>query len=249
MSDVDTRHLRIGTCGFAEAQDQIFADFSILEVQKTFYQPPKVETAARWRRTAPSDFLFTLKAWQLITHESSSPTYRRLRESLSDEELDRCGRFRWNDTTREAWQRTQEIADALEAPAVLFQTPKSFEPTDENLANLRTFLTEANRQKRTIVFEPRGQEWTSDLVGSLAEELNFVHGVDPFLCSPATNGLRYLRLHGRPEYAYSYTYTDQDFDELEQMISDNKTTWVLFNNRSMADDARALQQRVYKDTP
>lgn len=62
------RTLHVGTCGFAEAQDDLFRDFSILEVQKTFYQPPKVETAQRWRRKAPSDFVFTMKAWQLITH-------------------------------------------------------------------------------------------------------------------------------------------------------------------------------------
>lgn len=247
MSDADPGHLRVGTCGFAEAQDQIFADFSILEVQKTFYQPPKVETAARWHRKAPSDFIFTLKAWQLITHESSSPTYRRLRESLSAKERNRCGRFRWNETTRDAWQRTQEIADALDAQAVLLQTPKSFEPTDDNLSNLRTFLTEANRRDRTIVFEPRGQDWTSDMVASLAEELDFVHGVDPFLCAPVTNQLQYFRLHGRPEYTYGYAYTHQDLDELEEMISTDETTWVLFNNRSMANDARALQQRVYNN--
>lgn len=53
---------RIGTCGFAEAQKNIFEDFSILEVQKSFYQPPKIETAKRWRRKAPSDFAFTVKA-------------------------------------------------------------------------------------------------------------------------------------------------------------------------------------------
>lgn len=234
---------RVGTCGFAEAQDTLFADFSILEVQKTFYQPPKVETAQRWRRKAPSDFVFTLKAWQLITHESSSPTYRRLRESLTDEALDRCGRFRWNETTREAWARTQEIADALDAEAILFQTPKSFEPTGENLTHLRTFLSEIDRRGRTMVFEPRGSAWTDEIVRDLATDLNFVHGVDPFLRSPVTNGLQYFRLHGRPEYTYSYSYTEQDFATLEAERSTSEAAWLLFNNRTMADDARALQER------
>ncbi|KGN41169.1 hypothetical protein N801_08795 [Knoellia aerolata DSM 18566] len=26
----------------------------------------------------PADFEFTMKAWQVITHESNSPTYRRM---------------------------------------------------------------------------------------------------------------------------------------------------------------------------
>jgi uncharacterized protein YecE (DUF72 family) len=91
---------RIGTCGFADAQDKMFEVFSILEVQKSFYQPPKVETARRWRQRAPADFMFTVKAWQLITHEATSPAYRCLNESLSDAELDQRGRFQSNETTQ-----------------------------------------------------------------------------------------------------------------------------------------------------
>lgn len=244
MVDESHPRIRIGTCGFAEVQDKLFSDFSLLEVQKTFYQPPKVETAERWRRKAPSDFVFTLKAWQLITHESSSPTYRRLTESLSDEERSQCGRFRWNDTTRKAWDRIQRIADALEAPSILFQTPKSFEPTRDNLSNIRTFLSQANRDGRTIVFEPRGEDWTDEVVEDLANDLDIVHGVDPFLRSPATTGLRYYRLHGRPNYTYSYTYTTEDFEELEEQIPDDEAAWIFFNNRTMADDARELQERL-----
>lgn len=238
----DTRaSVRIGTCGFAEAQDTIFSDFNAMEVQKTFYQPPKIETAERWRRKAPSDFAFAVKAWQLITHESSSPTYRRLSESLSDEERAQCGRFRWNETTQMAWQRTHAIADALEAPIILLQTPKSFEPTSENLSNLRRFLSEADRHGRTLVFEPRGEDWTQDLVAELGSELDFIHGVDPFLHSAATDGLHYYRLHGRPNYTYSYTYTQEDFQELEDQFDDDDPAWILFNNRTMADDARQLR--------
>lgn len=244
MSASSRPRVRIGTCGFAEAQDVIFSDFSILEVQKTFYQPPQVKTAERWRRKAPDDFVFTVKAWQLITHESSSPTYRRLRESLSDEERSQCGSFRWNETTRDAWARVQKIADALEAKAVLFQTPKSFQPTSENLSNLRTFLTNADRGNRRMIFEPRGEAWTDEIVRNLATQLDLVHGVDPFLRPPVMSGLHYYRLHGRPEYAYSYSYTAEDFDDLDDRIPVDEPVWIFFNNRTMADDARTLQSQV-----
>ncbi len=50
----------------------------MLELQKTFYRPPRLPTAERWRRETPAEAEFTLKAWQLITHEPSSPTYRRV---------------------------------------------------------------------------------------------------------------------------------------------------------------------------
>lgn len=235
---------RVGTCGFAEAQEKIFGDFSILEVQKSFYQPPRVETAKRWRRKAPSDFTFTVKAWQLITHESTSPTYRRLSESLTDAELNQCGRFRWNETTQKAWNRTQAVADALDAQAILLQTPKSFEPTSENLSHFRSFLSRITRDGRKIVFEPRGSAWTDEVLQGLVDDLDIVHGVDPFLRGPVTSGFRYYRLHGRPEYTYSYSYSDDDFEELEQWISADAPAWILFNNRTMADDARQLQARL-----
>lgn len=134
-------------------------------------------------------------------------------------------------------------AEALDARAILFQTPKSFEPTGENLAHLRTFCSEIDRRGRTLVFEPRGSAWTDEIVRHLATDLDLIHGMDPFLRSPTTSGLHYYRLHGRPEYTYSYSYTEEDFDVLEAEISEAGAAWVLFNNRTMADDARALQGR------
>ncbi len=48
--------ITIGCCGFAEAQDKYFAEFPAIEIQQTFYQPPAVATARRWRETAPAGF-------------------------------------------------------------------------------------------------------------------------------------------------------------------------------------------------
>jgi uncharacterized protein YecE (DUF72 family) len=53
--------LKAGCCGFAEAQNMYFEQFPLVEIQQTFYQPPKPETVERWRRSAPEDFVFTLK--------------------------------------------------------------------------------------------------------------------------------------------------------------------------------------------
>ncbi|MGD8594502.1 MAG: DUF72 domain-containing protein [Gammaproteobacteria bacterium] len=116
----------MGTCGFAEAQQRLFHDFTILEVQQTFYQLPRVSTAQRCRSTAPKDFIFALKAWQLITHKATSPIYRRLNEPLSEQALARCGDFKWDNVTQMAWERTIAIADALNATVIVFQTPKRF---------------------------------------------------------------------------------------------------------------------------
>lgn len=95
-------HVQVGTCGFAAAQATLFREFDILEVQQTFYQPPGVSTVTRWREHAPPDFIFTIKAWQLLTHEPGSPTYRRLKEDLGSARLAQAASFKWNDVTRMA---------------------------------------------------------------------------------------------------------------------------------------------------
>jgi uncharacterized protein YecE (DUF72 family) len=56
--------LKIGCCGFPIAKGKYFQELLLVEIQKTFYQLPLVETAQRWREQAPDCFEFTLKAWQ-----------------------------------------------------------------------------------------------------------------------------------------------------------------------------------------
>ena len=237
------RQVRVGTCGFAESQAATFRDFDILEVQQSFYQPPQTKTVARWRLAAPPDFAFTLKAWQLITHEAHSPTYRRLREPLEERQLRQCGGFRWNAVTRMAWARMCELAEALDAKAILFQTPRSFTPAPRHLERLYRFFEAIDRPPdRRLAFEPRGDAWTDELLRSIVRDLNLVHVVDPFLRKPVGRGLRYFRLHGRPAYHYHYRYTRTDLQVLREKLAGPWPHWVLFNNDHMAEDAQRFRK-------
>jgi uncharacterized protein YecE (DUF72 family) len=65
---MDTRSkIKVGCCGFAGGQRDYFERFELIEIQQTFYQPPRLPTAEKWRAAARKGFEFTLKAWQLIT--------------------------------------------------------------------------------------------------------------------------------------------------------------------------------------
>jgi uncharacterized protein YecE (DUF72 family) len=44
------------------------ARFQIVEVNNSFYQLPKLETARRWAETTPPDFLFAMKMTRYLTH-------------------------------------------------------------------------------------------------------------------------------------------------------------------------------------
>jgi uncharacterized protein YecE (DUF72 family) len=74
-------NINIGTCGFRGNKIEYAELLSCVEIQHTFYQPPQIKTLERWRVEMPNDFEFTLKAWQLITHEAKSPTYKRLKKN------------------------------------------------------------------------------------------------------------------------------------------------------------------------
>ena len=228
-------HLKVGCCGFALAQAKYFQTFPCVEIDSSFYQLPKVDTAARWRAAAPKDFQFALKAWQVITHPASSPTYKRTRLDPRDAEY--CGHFGFNPTVRWAWDETYAVATALRAFLVLFQCPASFRPTKENVACLRRFFEKAKRGKFLMGWEPRG-EWDAKSIAELCGELDLVHVVDPLKNPvPAPAKIRYFRLHGVSGYRHRFTN-----DELHRLktvcAAERGKTYCFFNNVSMAADAQ-----------
>jgi len=233
--------VKIGTCGPANQRSEYYERFSAVEVQQTFYQPPRLQTALRWRQEAPLSFEFSLKAWQLITHEPSSPTYRRLRHPIPANQRGRYGSFRLSDEVLEAWTVTEEIARALRARVILFQTPASFDLSSNNQETMRSFFRRIDRRDYLLVWEPRGG-WPEQEVEDLCRELDLIHGVDPFRDRPLAGSIRYFRLHGKD--GYRYRYTDADLAWLKDEIDSGKITYLMFNNLSMAQDAERLQQML-----
>jgi uncharacterized protein YecE (DUF72 family) len=227
---------KVGCCGFPKGMKVYFQEFKLVEVQQTFYNPPQLATAARWRAEAPPDFEFAVKAWQLITHPPTSPTYRRagIRLPLSEEAY---GFFRPREEVMEAWARTLAVARTLQARLVLFQCPASFRPTSENVGNMRQFFSKIERTGLRLVWEPRGA-WDQEMVAGLCQELDLVHGVDPFVTAPVAGDLQYFRLHGGP--GYRHRYTDAELQWLRGQCRGE--TYCLFNNLSMYEDARRFSQ-------
>ena len=230
---------KVGCCGFAMARQKYFQTFSLVEIQQTFYQPPKLDAVKRWRQEAPAGFEFTLKAWQLITHEPSSPTYRRLKRPLSEKEKNQIGAFRWTDSVRRAWKTTLQAARLLSADKVIFQCPASFAPTNENKDRMREFFDKTAHSGITCIWEPRGK-WRNDEIAVLCRELNLVHCVDPFKAECVTHGLRYYRLHGIS--GYRHQYSDQELHDLVQHSAKEAETYFLFNNMSMVCDAERFKK-------
>ena len=234
--------IAVGTCGFHVTKERYAKLFSCVEIQHTFYQPPQIKTLERWRAEVPETFEFAVKAWQLITHEAKSPTYKRLKKKLTEEESAQAGRFQPTEIVREAWETTLACAEALRAKTILFQCPASFKPYEENLANLEKFFSNVKRGKLNFAFEPRGDAWTDKIIKDICKKFDLWHTVDPFSRITQTPDKIYYRLHGRG--GWRYKYEPDELEELAALLQKNKTAYVFFNNIQMTEDALVFQEMV-----
>ncbi len=233
--------IKIGTCGFRNTKDEYAEVLSTVEIQHTFYQPPQIKTLEKWRAEMPDWFEFTLKAWQLITHESSSPTYRRLKRILTEQEAAEAGFFKPTEIVKEALDTTLTCAAALHAQTILFQCPARFRQTEENISNLKLFFTKIERGTLNLCWEPRG-DWDDKVVKKICKDLDLWHVVDPFSRLTLTPDNCYYRLHGIPRWRY--TYEDGELDELVSLLPNDRLSYVFFNNITMKEDAIKFQKIV-----
>lgn len=234
----------VGCCGWPEARAKYFEHFPAVELQDTFYQPPSVALAEKWRREAPESFRFTLKAWQLITHPASSPTYRRLKQSVPEERRAACGGFQATAEVRQAWRHTLAVARVLKAEAIVFQCPASFRPEPRSIERLEAFFEQAEREGWWMAWEPRGS-WPVEVVRHICERHDLVHCVDPFQARPVYGRAVYFRLHGRG--GYRYRYSDAELDELAETVMGCRCegpVYVMFNNVFMKEDALRFLARL-----
>lgn len=231
------RQVKVGCCGFPKGRKVYYSQFKLVEVQQTFYKLPAVDTVLKWRQGAPSNFEYTMKAWQLITHPISSPTYRKAGLKLKADKAKNYGFFTPSDEVFKAWLKTREVAKALKARVIVFQCPASFVDSAENVENMRAFFKRLDREDFRFVWEPRGN-WNERIITSLCRQLDLSHCVDPFETKSLYGKIKYYRLHGGP--GYRHQYSEEELKELKGKIE--VEAYILFNNITMYNDALKFQQ-------
>ncbi|MEM2385885.1 MAG: DUF72 domain-containing protein, partial [Candidatus Bathyarchaeia archaeon] len=205
-----------------------FENYSLVELNSTFYEYPKLETVKGWREKAPQNFEFTVKAHQDISHKA---------------------KMQLNETSRQAFETMKQICKTLEAKILLIQTPGSFRP--DKLGEAEKFFEGVDREGLTLVWETRGPEWEKpevmEKLSRVLSRLNVVHVTDPFRILPAyTSQTAYFRLHGLGKELYYYQYTDEELRRLAEIArkfeAEGKTVYVLFNNLAMFEDGLRFMQ-------
>ena len=231
--------VRVGLCGFTMSMKDYARHFPVVEVQSTFYEPPRDAVIKKWPSGTTPPLEYTTKVWQLVTHSATSPTYRRMKRPLQPG--DEPGFFRDSPVVEEGWQRSVEVANLISATAMLFQCPASFSPDQENLDRMRKFFGRIERPRARLLWEPRGAKWVAerDLALSLCRDLHLVHVVDPFVTPSEPGHPVYWRLHGITGPRHSYS--DAELQELHTMLSNiepGEPAYIMFNNLPRIGDAK-----------
>ena len=207
-------------------------NFCVVELNKTFYEYPRVSTVLGWRKKAPKDFEFTVKAHQDISHKFKL----KVEDSV------------------EAFSKVKEVCRILEARVLLIQTPGSFR-TDK-MEDAHEFFRRVDREDLVLVWETRGASWEEtaarERLSELLCEVGVTHVTDPLRSMPAYVGdVAYFRLHGLGERMYYYQYADAELVQLYKLIklfeSKGKEVFVFFNNLSMLEDGLRFIAYLKKD--
>jgi uncharacterized protein YecE (DUF72 family) len=216
--------------------------FDVIEINTSFYQPVRAETARSWAAQVGGhpEFQFTAKLWRRFTHD---------RDAGRDEE-------------RAVKAGLNPLAEAGKLGALLLQFPWSFKWTKENREYLGALVMQFLEYR--LVLEVRHSSWNApeafDLLGELG--VGFCNIDQPIIgrslapTSETIGPVGYVRLHGRnynqwfahsePHERYNYLYR---LDELEpwveraQRVAERaESTFVITNNHFEAKGvANALE--------
>jgi len=214
-------------------------NFSITELNFTWYQMPKARALERMHRQAPADFRFAAKLTRTLTHEIDPGQWRG-----------------------QAVQYRDGIAPLIQArklAAVLLQFPPSFVRALQNRRYLAALLDELDGLPLAVEF--RHASWATDRVFAELERRRTtlvavdepdLPGLFPRLDIVTNPGLFYIRFHGRNakgwrsgnmQKQFDYDYGDDELCQwanihIAKMARHASSGVIFFNNHVRAQAPR-----------
>jgi uncharacterized protein YecE (DUF72 family) len=210
----------------AEARLRYYASqFPLVEVDSTYYAPPRQEQAGLWVDRTPPDFTFNVKAFSLLT---GHPTLSKalppdLLELLDAEHRDKPRLYASHlppEAVEETWRRFHEALLPLDSAgklgAVLLQYPEWFTPRHASREELRK--VPGRLPGYQVCVELRNRAWLADRdrdhTLGLLRELGFAlvcvdmpqgfRSSMPPLAEATSPDLAVVRFHGRDPEAWTH---------------------------------------------
>lgn len=192
--------------------DYYSSQFSVVEVNATFYRTFKDQTYLNWRQRAPQDFGYVLKAPQLITH----------RKYLLDVDED----------IQAFYHSCSLLQDKFEL--ILLQVAPN---TPYDLVRLKKALLAFPDPGRVAV-EFRRPEWLSQdtlsVLRTVGATICNVDSPQQKISDSLTSRRAYLRLHGRNHW-YAYNYSQDELKGIAALAQElaqrgASRVYIFFNN-------------------
>jgi uncharacterized protein YecE (DUF72 family) len=204
--------------------------FNFVEVNSTFYRIPPLNEVKRWRRIAPPDFQFSVRA-----HRSITQTYK----------------FRPVQRAIETLEKIKEICYVLKADIMHFQTPPSFELKRQVANDVRQLLSSVDLGNLRLALEVRqapGQVLPPELL-KIMQDKNMVHCVDLSKGEePAyRSDILYTRLFGKGQHNI-YQPTDGELVEIDRKALSSKSQKVAMSFHFVRMYKDAVRLKMYKQT-
>ena len=186
-----------------------------VEINNSFYRLPSVELLQRWAEATPANFVFAVKAWQLITHRH---------------------KLHHADTVLKRFLDNLHGLGSKLGP-ILFQLPPRWHCNAERLAG---FLSQLPYHHR-YTFEFRDRSWLNNEIYELLRRHNAAFCVyqlgdltTPFI---VTADFTYIRLHG-PNGPYCGSYDKPALQQwarnLAEQAGQGRDCYLFFDNDEQA---------------
>ncbi|MBO0714484.1 MAG: DUF72 domain-containing protein [Acidimicrobiales bacterium] len=245
----------------AEKRLKFYAEqFSLVEVDATYYSLPFERTSTQWVERTPDHFVFNIKAFSLLTQHPTRPSSLPTDIRPEAEKLEKRNVYLKDlheELVDELWDRFLDglspLVEAGKLGAILFQFPEWFPISRANKAYL-VHCAERVAPRRICV-EFRNHTWMTE--DNQRETLEFLSSHDlPYVCvdmpqgypssippvTAATSDLAVVRFHGHSKAwnsrdiheRFGYLYKEDELKEwaprVRRLSGEAGRTHVLMNN-------------------
>jgi uncharacterized protein YecE (DUF72 family) len=199
--------------------------FNFVEVNSTFYEYPAVEAVQRWRRTVPSDFTFSVRCHQNLSHNIG---------------------FVPTNQAYEVFYHMKHYCDILKSPYLVLETPAKYEINHENLKDAKDFFSSLKFDGLRLVWEYRAP--ITRIVVDLMEDFGIIQCVDLSRQRPSYSlDVAYSRLFGKGWHNV-YQFSDDELAEIDRRAHETNSKTVILSYHGLRMNSDALRFKHYKST-
>ncbi|WP_455276156.1 DUF72 domain-containing protein [[Eubacterium] cellulosolvens] len=193
--------------------------FPTVEINSTFYALPKNEIVFGWTRHTPTNFKFSAKLPQTITHKKALDPSKGIESDLNL-----------------FLEVMKPLIDAGKLICILVQLPPFLKI---NIDRLESFLKLIPKQSLAFAVEFRHISWLQKDIFKLLEKYSAAYTIvdEPLLPPDAhiTSDFAYFRWHGRGSKPwFNYRYSEEELEESVKRVNEviKKTDRIIgyFNN-------------------